>query len=73
MKHKSFREISELLAGCETYADAYAEFLQTEDIPPSLQEDIFRLQQHQQQQNTANNEVNCISCVFYVLYLQTYH
>lgn len=34
MKHKSFREISELLAGCETYADAYAEFLQTEDVPP---------------------------------------
>ena len=73
MKYKSFSEISELLAGCETYADAYAEFLQTEDIPPSLQEDIFRLQQHQQQQNTANNEVNCISCVFYVLYLQTFH
>lgn len=35
VKHKSFREISELLARCETYADAYAEILQTEDVPPS--------------------------------------
>lgn len=42
MKHKSFREVTDLLAG--------------HNIHPSLEEDIFRLQQHQQQK-TANNEV----------------
>lgn len=28
MQHKFFRQMSELLAGCETYAEAYATFLQ---------------------------------------------
>ena len=41
MKHKSFQQVTDLLAGHETYAQAYAEFLQTRDIPPSLEEDIF--------------------------------
>ena len=49
MKHKSFRQVTDLLAGHKTYAQAYAEFLQTWDIPPSLEEDIIRLQQHQEQ------------------------
>lgn len=43
MKHKSFRQVTELLAGHGTYTEAYADFLQAEDIPPSLKEDIFRL------------------------------
>ncbi len=57
MQHKAFRQVSELLAGHETYADAYAEFLQTGNIPPSLEEDIFRLQQLQASQDTTDNEV----------------
>ena len=36
MKHKSFRQVTDLLAGYETYAHAYAEFLQTGDIRPTL-------------------------------------
>ena len=56
MKHKNFHQFTDLLAGHETYAQAYAEFLQTGDIPSSLDEDIFRLQQHQQQANA--DEVN---------------
>jgi len=39
----------------DTYTEAYAEFLQSEDVPPSLEDDIFRLQQHQQP--TADDEV----------------
>ncbi len=54
MKHKSFRQVSDLLAGHETYTEAYAEFLQAGNVPSSLEEDIFRLQQHQQ---PANDEV----------------
>lgn len=44
MNHKNFRQVTELLAGHETYTEAYAEFLQAEDIPSSLEEDIFHLQ-----------------------------
>ena len=54
MKHKSFRQLTDLLAGHSTYTEAYAAFLQTENVPVSLEEDIFRLQQHQQQENAAN-------------------
>ena len=56
MKHKSFRQVTDLLAGHETYTQAYAEFLQAGNIPSSLEEDIFHLQQHQQQANA--DEVN---------------
>ena len=54
MKHKSFHQLTDLLAGHSTYTEAYAAFLQTENVPVSLEEDIFRLQQHQQQENAAN-------------------
>ena len=54
MKHKSFHQLTDLLAGHSTYTEAYATFLQTENVPVSLEEDIFRLQQHQQQENAAN-------------------
>ena len=63
MEHRSFRQVSELLAGNETYSEAWAEFLHSENIPSSLEEDIFRLQQYQQQQNTVSDEVShvCIN------------
>ena len=57
MQHKAFRQVSELLAGHETYTEAYSEFLQTGNIPYSLEEDIFRLQQLQASLNTDQNEV----------------
>lgn len=56
MKHKNFQQFTDLLAGHETYTQAYAEFLQTRDIPSSLEEYIFHLQQHQPQANA--DEVN---------------
>ena len=43
MKYKRFRQISDLLASHETYTEAYADFLHMGDIPPSLEDDIFRL------------------------------
>ena len=47
-------QVSELLAGHETYTEAYAEFLQAENIPSSLEEDIFRLQQLQATHDTKS-------------------
>ena len=43
--------MNELLAGSETYAEAYAVFLQSGNVPPSLENDIFRLQQQADQQS----------------------
>ena len=54
MKYKTFHQLTDLLAGHSTYTEAYAEFLQTGNVPTSLEEDIFRLQQHQKQENAAN-------------------
>lgn len=51
MQHKSFRQISELVAGHDTYHEAYTVFLQSAKVPSSLENDIFRLQQHVDQQS----------------------
>ena len=68
MQHKPFRQVSELLVGHETNAEAYAEFLQAGNIPHSLEEDIFHLQQLQATQHTPDNEVMiinllCVHCI----------
>jgi ATP-dependent DNA helicase PIF1 len=57
MLHKPFRELSELTAGHASHTDAYADYLQSGNVPPCLQDDIYRLQQqemndeHQQTQD----------------------
>ncbi len=48
MLHKPFRQQEELLGGCDSYAAAYAVFLQSGNLPPSLQNDIHRLEQQSQ-------------------------
>ena len=70
MKHKSFQQVTDLLAGYETYAHAYAEFLQTGTSgPPSLKEDIFRLQQHQEHANADEVHVHLKSYMYVHLYV----
>lgn len=54
MQYNHFREISELLAGKETYASAYAEFLKFNSVPSCLEDDIHRLQQHTEKQTEEN-------------------
>ena len=71
MKYKSFRQVTDLLAGHETYKEAYAEFLQAGNVPPSL-EDIFRLQQHHLQENTDADEV-CVRHILLVSYSSTFN
>ena len=59
MQHNNFRHMSELLAGHETFIEAYAAFLQSGTIPPSLEGDIFRLQQQtNEQSDSADTEVS---------------
>ena len=41
MQHKCFRLMDDLLAGSETFVDAYATFLQSGHIPPCLEDDVY--------------------------------
>ena len=45
MQHKTLWEVNQLKVGHVTFAEAYATFFQSGDIPRSLEADIFRLQQ----------------------------
>ena len=55
MLHKAFRHVDELKDGCATFAEAYAVFLQSGNVPPSLEDDIRRMEQ-QQSQHTEETE-----------------
>ena len=59
MLHKPFHHLDELKGDFSSFAEAYHAFLQSATVPPSLEEDIARLQQlHQQMDNDDdNNEV----------------
>ena len=53
-----FRHINQLKGTCEKFSDAYMIFLQSANIPPSLEDDIRRLSEHQvEQEDEDGNEV----------------
>ena len=56
MQHKPFRQMGDLLSGYDTYIDAYAAFLQSGQIPPSLEDDMYRLLQHLQENDDTNED-----------------
>ena len=56
MLHKPFRDINELKAGHDCFTDAYADFLQSGNIPRSLEQVIFRLQQRHQPAEAEGDE-----------------
>ena len=49
MLHVPFRHQNELLSSNTTFTAAYANFLQSGNIPSSLEDDIHRLQELSQQ------------------------
>ena len=55
MLYKPFQHHHDLLAGYEHYSTAYANFLQVGNIPPSLEDDIHRLEQQTQQSPQSNH------------------
>ena len=66
MLHKSFRVLDDLQAGYATFADAYAVFLQSGHVPPSLEDDIHRLQQHSV---SSSEELDTAEvCIYYHSY-----
>ena len=57
MQHKPFLQLSDLLGEFETHVAAYAAFLQSGNVPPSLHDDVYRLEQETQQPTEDNTEV----------------
>ena len=54
MIYKPFHQEEELLQEADTYAAAYTTFLQSDDVLPSLEDDIYRLEQ--QNQHTSDDD-----------------
>ena len=62
MLHQPFRHLDELLGGLETHSQAYSAFLQSSTVPPSLADDIHRLEAAQRV-DREDNEVNICSSI----------
>jgi hypothetical protein len=58
MLHVPFRHQSELLGYNTNFTAAYADFLQSDSIPPSLEDDVHRLQQSSQEPSADDSEVS---------------
>ena len=58
MLHKPFRRVDQLKGECDTFAAAYAIFLQSGNVPPSLEDDIRRLEQQQRHHTEEDEEDN---------------
>ena len=74
MQHKPFRDINELKTGFNSFTEAYADFLQSGNIPRSLGLDIFRLQQHfSQTETTTGDEEVCFSISHFMCIVHVYN
>ena len=60
MLHQPFRHLRELLGGLETHSEAYSAFLRSNTVPPSLADDIHRLEAAQtvHREENYDEEVN---------------
>ena len=69
MQHKCFHHMGDLLAGCESYVQAYAAFLQSGRLLSCLEDDVYRLQQHipKDTEESRNTEVcPCFTLAMYI-------
>ncbi len=59
MLHVPFHHVDQLKGTCDTFSEAYAIFLESGNVPPSLEDDIRRLNEHQLEQDDDDdaNEV----------------
>jgi ATP-dependent DNA helicase PIF1 len=56
MLHVPFRHLDQLKGTCDSFSESYAIFLQSGNIPPSLEDDIRRLTEHQLLQQQEDEE-----------------
>ena len=57
MLHVPFRHVNQLKGDEDTFTEAYAIFLQSDNVPTSLEDDIQRLTAHQLEYDDSDNEV----------------
>ena len=61
MLHVAFRQLSDLLTGHSTFTEAYRHLLSLTNLPPSLEEDVYRLEEQELttdvENDVENNEV----------------
>ncbi len=58
MLHVPFRHVDQLKGTCDTFSEAYAIILQSGNVPPSLEDDIRRLSEHQLEQDNDDDDAN---------------
>ena len=68
MLHVPFRHIDQLKGDKDTFTEAYASFLQSENVPVSLEDDIQRLTAHQLEHHDSDDEVLIFFFDWYLLY-----
>ena len=61
MLYKPFRRMQDLLNAHNTFATAYSDFLQSGNIPRSLEDDVYRLEQDRESEE--DNDVQVGFCV----------
>ena len=67
MQYKPFRQMDNLLSRCPTYIDAYAAFLQSGQIPLSLEDDMYcLLQLLQSNEDDSEDTEVCVPCLHFV-------
>ena len=71
MQYKCFRKMDDLLAGNESYVDAYAVFLQSGHVPSCLEDDIYRLLQHSSQDSEECSDIE-VSCILILVAIHVY-
>ena len=58
MLHVPFRHVDQLKGSCETFTEAYTIFLQSGNVPPSLEDDIRRLNEQHHLEEEENEDAN---------------
>ena len=54
MIHQPFRQVDDLLGACEKHSSAYRQFLRCGKVPPSLADDIYRLELEERESHSIN-------------------
>ena len=55
MLHQPFRHLDELLGDSKTHSESYTAFLQSSTVPPSLADDIRRLEVEERENRDVEN------------------
>ena len=67
MIHKPFHQLEHLLGSCDTYSAAYSLLLQYSTVPPSLPDDIHRMEMNERENNNEEEEEEVIIILLMLL------